>query len=78
MKILYPILAKVNNFSLHLVIFIAFFIIPTMEKESTMKHYTDLFVEYPKNSLFLKLQKKLTKLLNSLELKDKDIILAIS
>lgn len=63
---------------INLVIFLAFFIIPTMEKESIMKHYTDLFVDYPKDSLFLKLQKKLTKLLNSLELKDKDIILAIS
>ena len=63
---------------INLVIFLAFFIIPTMKKESIMKHYTDLFVEYPKDSLFLKLQKKLTKLLNSLELKDKDIILAIS
>ena len=43
-----------------------------------MKHYTDLFVEYPKNSLFLKLQEKLTPLFESLWLKDKDIILAIS
>jgi len=49
-----------------------------MEEESIMKHYIDLFIEYPKDSLFLKLQKKLTKLLESLELKDKDIILAIS
>jgi hypothetical protein len=49
-----------------------------MKKENMMKHYTDLFTEYPQDSLFLKLQKKLTKLLNSLELNDKDIILAIS
>jgi hypothetical protein len=49
-----------------------------MKKESMMKHYTDLFVKYPKNSLFLKLQGKLTSLFKSLELKDKDIILAIS
>jgi hypothetical protein len=37
-----------------------------MKKESMMKHYTDLFVEYPKNSLFLKLQEKLTPLFESL------------
>ena len=43
-----------------------------------MKHYTDLFTEYPQDSSFLKLQKKLTKLLESLKLEDKDIILAIS
>lgn len=43
-----------------------------------MKHYTDLFTEYPKDSSFLKLQKKLTPLFESLELEDKDIILAIS
>ena len=43
-----------------------------------MKHYTDLFAEYPQDSSFLKLQKKLTKLLESLKLEDKDIILAIS
>ena len=43
-----------------------------------MKHYTDLFTEYPKDSLLLKLQKKLIKLLESLKLEDKDIILAIS
>jgi hypothetical protein len=49
-----------------------------MKKENLMKHYTDLFVEYPKNSLFLKLQKNLTKHFELLELKDKDIILAIS
>ena len=49
-----------------------------MKKETLIKHYTDLFTEYSNNSLFLKLQKKLNKLLNSLELEDKDIILAIS
>jgi hypothetical protein len=49
-----------------------------MKKENLIRHYTDLLTEYPDNSLFLKLQKKLIKLLNSLELKDKDIILAIS
>ena len=49
-----------------------------MEGENSIKHYADLFTEYPNNSLFLKLQKNLNKLLNSLELKDKDIILAIS
>jgi hypothetical protein len=49
-----------------------------MKKENLMKHYTDSFTEYGENSLFLKLQKKLNELLNSLELKDKDIILAIS
>ena len=49
-----------------------------MKKEILVKHYTDLFTEYPQDSLFLKLQKKLNKLLNSLNLKDKDIVLAIS
>ncbi len=49
-----------------------------MKKEILIKHYTDLFTEYPQNSLFFQLQKKLSKLLESLELKDKDIILAIS
>ena len=63
---------------LHLVIFLSFFIILTMKKENLIKHYTDLFTKYPKDSSFLKLQKKLTKLLESLELEDKDIILAIS
>jgi hypothetical protein len=49
-----------------------------MKKEILIRHYTDLFTEYPNNSLFLKLQKKLTKLLESLKLENKDIILAIS
>ena len=49
-----------------------------MQKEILIKHYEDLFTEYGENSSFLKLQKKLTELLKSLELKDKDIILAIS
>ena len=49
-----------------------------MKKEFLIKHYKDFFTEYPKDSLFLKLQKKLSKLLNSLQLQDKDIILAIS
>jgi hypothetical protein len=49
-----------------------------MKKELLIKHYTDLFTGYPQDSLFLKLQKKLTKLLESLNLEDKDIILAIS
>jgi hypothetical protein len=49
-----------------------------MKKEILVKHYTDLFTEYPQDSSFLKLQKKLNKLLNSLNLKDKDIVLAIS
>jgi hypothetical protein len=49
-----------------------------MKKENLMKHYTDLFTEYGENSSFLKLQKNLNNLLESLELKDKDIILAIS
>ena len=67
-----------TNISLHLVIFVAFFIIPTMKKEFLIKHYKDLFTEYGENSLFLKLQKNLTPLFESLELKDKDIILAVS
>ena len=64
--------------TLHLVIFTAFFIIPTMKRENSINHYKNLFNEYPKDSLFLKLQKKLTELLNSLNLENKDIILAIS
>ena len=69
---------EMDNFIIHLVIFITFFIIPTMKKENLIKNYTDLFTEYSQDSLFLKLQKNLAKLLNSLGLKDKDIILAIS
>lgn len=69
---------KLDNFTIHLVIFIAFFIIPTMKKDFLIKNYTDLFTEYPQDSLFLKLQKKLNKLFESLELEDKDIILTIS
>lgn len=49
-----------------------------MKIENSIKHYADLFTEYPQDSLFLKLQKNLNKLLNSLKLEDKDIILAIS
>ena len=51
-----------------------------MQEKWGIKHYTQLFENemITSNSLFLKLQKKLTKLLNSLKLKDKDIILAIS
>lgn len=47
-------------------------------KKALIKHYTHLFTEHPNNSSFLKSQKKLTKLLESLELTDKDVILAIS
>ena len=65
-------------FVIHLVILTPFFIIHTMKKENLIKHYQDLFTEYPQDSSFLKLQKKLSKLLESLELEDKDIILAIS
>jgi hypothetical protein len=49
-----------------------------MKKEFLIKIYENLFTEHPKDSLFLNLQKKLTKFLESLELKNKDIILAIS
>lgn len=49
-----------------------------MKKENLIKHYKDLFSEYPQDSRFLKLQKKLNKLLESLEIKNKDIILAVS
>jgi len=49
-----------------------------MEKEFFIKHYKDLFKEYSKDSLFLKLQKNLTPLFEYLELKDKDILLAVS
>lgn len=49
-----------------------------MEGQTLIKHYEDLFIEYPKDSSFLYLQKKLTKLLDSLKFEDKNIILAIS
>ena len=49
-----------------------------MEREILIKHYEDLFSEYAENSLFLKLQENLTPLLESLELKERDIILAVS
>ena len=49
-----------------------------MKKEILIKHYKDLFTEYGENSLFLKLQKNLTPLFESLELEWKDIILAVS
>ena len=49
-----------------------------MKKGNLMKHYTDLFSEISQDSLFFQLQKKLSKLLESLELQEKDIILAIS
>ena len=51
-----------------------------MQEKWEIKHYTQLFKNerITSSSLFLKLQKKLTKLLNNLELEDKDIILAIS
>ena len=51
-----------------------------MQEKWEIKHYTQLFENerITDNSLFLKLQKNLAKLLNSLGLKDKDIILAIS
>jgi hypothetical protein len=51
-----------------------------MQEKWEIKHYTQLFENerITENSQFLKLQKKLTKLLESLELGDKDIILAVS
>ena len=49
-----------------------------MQVEGKITHYEDLFRGYSKDSLFLKLQKNLTPLFESLELKDKDIILAVS
>ena len=49
-----------------------------MKEETLIKHYADLFIGHPKDSLFFKLRKKLVKLLESLDLADKDIILAIS
>jgi hypothetical protein len=51
-----------------------------MQEKWEIKHYIRLFENgrIAGNSLFLKLQKKLIRLLKSLELKDKDIILAIS
>jgi hypothetical protein len=51
-----------------------------MQEKWEIKHYTQLFESerITDNSLFLKLQKKLTKFLESLELEGKDIILAIS
>ena len=49
-----------------------------MKKENLIKHYKDIFKEYSKDSSFLQLQKKLSKLFESLKLQDKDIILAVS
>jgi len=51
-----------------------------MQEKREIKHYTQLFENerITDNSLFLKLQKNLNKLLDSLELEGKDIILAIS
>ena len=51
-----------------------------MQGKWEIKHYTQLFESerITNNSSFFKLQKKLNKLLNSLELEGKDIILAIS
>jgi hypothetical protein len=51
-----------------------------MQEKWEIKHYTQLFENerIAGNSLFLKLQKKLSNLLNSLELQGKDIILAVS
>jgi hypothetical protein len=51
-----------------------------MQAQGKFQHYSALFDDkrIAKDSLFLKLQKKLTKLLESLKLEDKDIILAIS
>jgi hypothetical protein len=49
-----------------------------MKKENLIKNYTKLFTEYSNDSSFFNLQKKLTKVMNSLELEDNDIILAIS
>jgi hypothetical protein len=51
-----------------------------MQEKWEIKHYTQLFKNERiiSNSLFLKLQKKLIKLLDTLELDGKDIILAIS
>ena len=49
-----------------------------MKKENLIKQYTDLFTEYPQDSLFLKLQKNLTPFFEFLELEWKDIILAVS
>lgn len=49
-----------------------------MKKEYLIKHYKDIFKEYSKDSSFFQLQKKLSNLLESLELENKDIILAVS
>jgi hypothetical protein len=51
-----------------------------MQEKWEIEHYSQLFENKRiiSNSLFLKLQKNLDKLLNSLKLEDKDIILAIS
>lgn len=69
---------SIYNFSFQLVIFTPFFIIHTMKGKIFIKHYEDLFTEYGENSLFLKLQKNLTPIFESLGLKDKDVILAVS
>jgi hypothetical protein len=51
-----------------------------MQAKGKFTHYQELFEKerIAENSLFLKLQKNLTPLFESLELKDKDVILAVS
>jgi hypothetical protein len=51
-----------------------------MQAKGKFTHYQELFKDgrIAENSSFLKLQKNLTPLFESLELKDKDVILAVS
>ena len=49
-----------------------------MQEQGLVNQYSDLWTKDLKNPMFLNLQKKLNKLLELLELKDKHIILAVS
>ena len=51
-----------------------------MQAKGKFTHYQELFKDgrIVENSLFLKLQKNLTPLFESLKLEEKDIILAVS
>ena len=49
-----------------------------MQEQGLLNQYSDLWTKDLKNPMFLNLQKNLNRLLESLELRDKNIILAVS
>jgi hypothetical protein len=49
-----------------------------MQEQGLLNQYSDLWSKDLKNPMFLNLQKNLNRLLESLELRDKNIILAVS